>query len=206
MAARATPSLSVSEIEVSLSPRLKAALKSCAMGPICSVAVSSSLKFQVLIGISAKLAKTALPSTAEKFSLALTSEETANIVYGMAKKLGKEPILCRDTYLFVANRAAGSAGNLNEAVELLWAHIATPEDIDKAVRLGFNRPMGPLEAGDLVGAWGALGHSEAERVRELGWERGHVHPLIKMMYRAGYTGGLGKKGIYDFWEDCLSKW
>ena len=137
---------------------------------------------------------------------ALTSEETANTVNELAKKLGKETIFCRDTYLFLANRAAGSTGNLNEAVDLLWTHIATPEDIDKAVRLGFNWPMGPLERGDLIGAWGVIADSEAERVRELGWERGHVHPLIKMMARAGYTGGLGKKGIYDFWKDSLSKW
>ena len=43
-------------------------------------------------------------------------------------------------------------------------------------------------------------------VDEFGWERGHVHPFVKMMVRAGYTGGQGKKGIYDFWRDVLSKW
>lgn len=140
---------------------------------------------------------------------ALTSKETAATVYELARKLNKEPVYCRDTYGFLANRAAGGAGagigTENDAVELVWAHIAPPEDIDKAVKLGYNRPMGPLELGDLIG-WDVSVHGEEDRIREFGWERGHVHPLVKMMVRAGYTGGPGKKGIYDFWKDVLSKW
>ena len=82
----------------------------------------------------------------------LTSPETASIVFELAKKLNKEPIYCRDTYGFLANRAATITGS-EDAVELVWAHIAPPADIDKAVRLGFNHPMGPLELGDLTGGW-----------------------------------------------------
>lgn len=138
---------------------------------------------------------------------ALTSEETAKIVFDLAAKLEKEPVYCRDTYGFLANRAAVSSAFLNnDAVELVWAHIAPPEDIDKAVKLGYNRPMGPLELGDLIGSWEHAVNLENENIREFGWEIGHVHPLIKMMVRAGYTGGIGKKGIYDFWNDVLSKW
>lgn len=133
----------------------------------------------------------------------LTSEETANTVYEMAKKLGKEPVYCRDTYGFLANRAARGS---REAIELLWAHIATPEDIDKAIRLGYNRPMGPLELGDLTGGWNISIHGEEDAIKELGEAKGRVHPLVRMMVRAGYTGGPGKKGIYDFWRDVLSKW
>ena len=134
----------------------------------------------------------------------LTADETANTAYELAKKLGKEPVFCRDTYGFLANRAA--LMGRDEAVEILWTHVATPEDIDKAVRLGYNRPQGPLELGDLIGQWSLSVYQEEDRIREFGWERGHVHPLIKMMVRAGYTGGLGKKGIYDFWKEVLSKW
>lgn len=138
---------------------------------------------------------------------ALTSEETASTVFALAEKLEKEPVYCRDTYGFLANRAAvSSAFQNNDAVELVWAHIAPPEDIDKAVKLGYNRPMGPLELGDLIAAWEHAFDSEDDRIREFGWDLGHVHPLIKMMVRAGYTGGIGKKGIYDFWRDVLSKW
>lgn len=140
---------------------------------------------------------------------ALTSEETASTIYELARKLDKEPVYCRDTYGFLANRAAGGEPGRpwgNDAVELVWAHVAPPEDIDKAVRLGYNRPMGPLELGDLIGGWDLSVHAEEDTIREFGWERGHVHPLTKMMVRAGYTGGLGKKGIYDFWKEVLSKW
>ena len=139
----------------------------------------------------------------EVVKAALSSDETANTVYTLAQKLGKEPVYCRDVYGFLANRAVLSR---NDAVELLWAHVATPEDIDKAVRLGYNRPLGPLELGDMTGAWSIAVHAEEDRIKEFGWERGHTHPLIKMMVKAGYIGGQGNKGIYDFWKDVLSKW
>ncbi len=136
----------------------------------------------------------------------LTSDETAKTVFDLAKKLGKEPIYCRDTYGFIANRVAGGPSNRNDAVELVWARLATPEDVDKAVRLGFNRPLGPLELFDMIGAWKIFVDSEDDQIREFGWEKGHVHPLIKMMVRAGYTGGQGKKGMYAFYKEVLSKW
>jgi hypothetical protein len=44
------------------------------------------------------------------------------------------------------------------------------------------------------------------KIRELGNEKGRLHPLIRTMVRAGYTGGPGKKGVYDFWKEVLSKW
>ncbi len=133
----------------------------------------------------------------------LTSQETASTVFDLANKMGKEPVYCRDTYGFLANRAA--KGEV-EAIEMLWAHIASPEDIDKAMKLGYNWPMGPLELGDLTGGWSIAFHGEEDAIKELGFQKGHVHPLIRMMVRAGYTGGPGKKGIYDFWRDVLSKW
>ncbi len=136
----------------------------------------------------------------------LTSEETASTTFELAKKLGKEPIYCRDTYGFLANRCGGALATRNDWVDLLWGHVATPEDIDKAVRLGYNRPLGPLELSDMIGAWSLFVHSEEEHIKEYGWEKGHVHPMIKMMVRAGYTGGQGKKGVYDFWREVLSKW
>ena len=134
----------------------------------------------------------------------LTSDETANTIYKLAEKLGKEPVFCRDTYGFLVNRAA--LMGRGEAVEMVWTHVASPEDIDKAVKLGTNRPMGPLELGDLTSAWGIMVSGEQEAIKELGEAKGHVHPMVRMMVRAGYTGGPGKKGIYDFWREVLSKW
>jgi 3-hydroxyacyl-CoA dehydrogenase len=60
--------------------------------------------------------------------------------------------------------------------------------------------MGPLELMDFVGGWAVVVASEQDAVRELGPEKGRLHPLIRMMARAGYTK------IYDFWRDVLSKW
>lgn len=135
----------------------------------------------------------------------LTAEDTSSTVFALAQKLGKEPIYCRDTYGFLANRSATITGD-KDACELVWAHVAPPADIDKAVRLGFNRPMGPLELGDLTGGWSIQVSGEEDCIKELGFEKGHVHPMVRMMVRAGYTGGPGKKGIYDFWKEVLSKW
>ena len=133
----------------------------------------------------------------------LTSEDTSTTIYDISIKLRKEPVYCRDTFGFLANRAARGR---EDAIELLWAHIATPEDIDKAIRLGYNRPMGPLELSDLTGGWNIEVTGEDDAIKELGFEKGHVHPMVRMMVRAGYTGGPGKKGVYDFWREVLSKW
>jgi 3-hydroxybutyryl-CoA dehydrogenase len=88
---------------------------------------------------------------------------------------------------------------------MLWERVAPPQEIDKALKLGYNLPMGPLELGDMGGSWGLYASSEDDRIRELG-EKGRLHPMIRLMARAGYTGGAGKKGIYDFYKDVLSKW
>lgn len=134
-----------------------------------------------------------------------TSDNTVKVTCALAQILGKEPIVCRDvSFGFLANRAYGSM--MMEAVQMVWERVASPEDIDKALKLGYNLPMGPLELGDIGGSWGLRAASEEDRIRELGSEKGHLHPLIRLMVRAGYTGGPGRKGIYDFWREVLSKW
>ena len=136
---------------------------------------------------------------------AMTSDETINTVCEVTIKLGKETVVCRDVgYGFLANRAHGAM--VNEAVQMVWEHVASPEDIDKALKLGYNLPMGPLELCDMTGSWGIRAASEQDRITEMGEAKGKLHPLVRLMVRAGYTGGRGKKGIYDFWRDSLSKW
>ena len=134
-----------------------------------------------------------------------TSDETVAVVAAMSRKLGKEPVVCRDTSNgFLANRAYEALRI--EAVQMVWEKVASPEDVDKALKLGYNLPVGPLELGDMHGSWGRRAEMEADRIKELGDEKGRLHPLIRTMVRAGYTGGPGKKGIYDFWKEVLSKW
>ena len=135
---------------------------------------------------------------------ALTSENTPEVTCDLSRILDKEPIICQDSsYGFLANRAY--APMRMEAVQMVWERVAPPESIDKALKLGYNLPIGPLELGDVIGSWGVAATSEEDKIRELGSEKGLLHPLIRIMIRAGYPGGPGKKGIYDFWKDVLSK-
>ena len=135
----------------------------------------------------------------------LTSDETVELVCALSKKLGKDPVVCMDfSFGFVANRAYRALRM--EAVQMLWERVASPQDIDKALKLGYNLPMGPLELGDFSGAWGTYAVSEQDAMREMGPEKGRLHPLIRMMVRAGYTGGRHGKGIYAFWDEMMSKW
>lgn len=136
---------------------------------------------------------------------ALTSEETASLIIEFTQKLGKEAVVCRDTsYGFLANRAYEALRE--EALQIVWEKVASPEDVDKALKLGYNLPQGPLELGDLLGSWKRRVEMEEDRIKELGPVKGRIHDLIKVMVRAGYHGGPGKKGIYDFWKEVISRW
>jgi 3-hydroxybutyryl-CoA dehydrogenase len=133
-----------------------------------------------------------------------TSDETIQITMNLSNKLGKEPLICKDfSFGFLANRAYTPM--ILEAAQMVWERVAPPEDIDKALKLGYGLPIGPLELGDLIGVWKILAMSEKDRMKEVGPERGYLHPLIRMMVRAGYIGGKGKKGIYDFYKEILTK-
>jgi len=134
-----------------------------------------------------------------------TSDETVDFTCELARHLGKEPVVCRDvSYGFLANRVYGRM--TGEAVQMVWERVAPPAEIDRAVKLGYGLPMGPLELADMVASWGLSASSEEDRMRELGPDGGRLHPLVRAMVRAGYTGGRGKKGIYDFYSDVLSRW
>ncbi len=128
---------------------------------------------------------------------ARSSNETVEVACSLARRLGKEPVVCRDTsYGFLANRAYRAL--TEEATQMVWERVASPEEIDKALKLGYNLPMGPLELVDMVGGWTIRASSEEDALRELG-ENGRLHPLIRAMVRAGYNN------IYDYWRDVLSK-
>jgi 3-hydroxybutyryl-CoA dehydrogenase len=127
-----------------------------------------------------------------------TSAETIEFACDLAKRLGKEPVVCRDTsYGFLANRAYRAM--IEETVQMVWERVASPEEIDKALKLGYNLPMGPLELGDMVGGWSIRASSEEDAIKELGSEKGRLHPLTRAMIRAGYSK------IYDYWREVLSK-
>jgi 3-hydroxybutyryl-CoA dehydrogenase len=135
----------------------------------------------------------------------LTAPDVMKVVCDLAVKLGKETVICKDfSYGFIANRAYRALRW--EALDMIRERVASPQDIDKALKLGYNFPMGPLELGDFSGAWGTYAVSEADAIKEFGPEKGKLHPLIRTMVRAGYTGGRHGKGIYAFWDEVASKW
>jgi len=124
-----------------------------------------------------------------------TSEETKDKVVGMAKSLGKDPVEVEEAPGFVVNRIL--IPMINEAVGVLADGVATAEDIDTAMKLGANHPLGPLALGDLVGNDVCLAIMET-LYSEFGDSKYRPHPLLRKMVRAGYLGRKTGKGFFDY--------
>jgi len=126
---------------------------------------------------------------------AKTSDETLNTIVDVTKKMGKEPVVVKkDVAGFVVNRILIPA--LNEAINLVNEDVATPEDIDKAIKLGLNWPMGPLTLLDYVGLDTTLAITEV-MVKEID-PKYQASPLLRQMVRAGLLGRKSGKGFYDW--------
>lgn len=128
----------------------------------------------------------------------LTSDETVSVTRELAEKgLGKETILVKkDTAGFVVNRV--SVSHLVESVRTYEEGVASIEDIDKAVKLGLNYPMGPFELLDLLGIDTSLAVF-ASMEKELGKEfMFHVPYTIKSLVKAGKLGRKTGEGFYKY--------
>ncbi|WML37136.1 3-hydroxybutyryl-CoA dehydrogenase [Clostridium sp. OS1-26] len=124
-----------------------------------------------------------------------TSEETKNIVVEISKKLGKDPVEVEEAPGFVVNRIL--IPMINEAVGILADNVASAEDIDLAMKLGANHPMGPLALADLIGIDVCLAIMEVLHT-EFGDSKYRPHPLLRKMSRAGYLGKKSGKGFFDY--------
>lgn len=124
-----------------------------------------------------------------------TSEETKNTVIDLAKNLGKEPVEVEEAPGFVVNRIL--VPMINEAIGILADHVATAEDIDLAMKLGANHPIGPLALADLIGNDVCLAIMEI-LYAESGDSKYRPHSLLRKMVRAGYLGRKSGKGFYDY--------
>ena len=126
---------------------------------------------------------------------ARTSDETINTIVAVSSKMGKETVVVKkDSAGFIVNRILVPA--LNEAFNLVWEGVADPEDIDKAIKLGLNWPMGPLTLVDYLGIDTTLAIAEVLQ-KELG-SKYSPSPLLKQMTRANLLGRKTGKGFYDW--------
>ncbi|WP_456478923.1 3-hydroxyacyl-CoA dehydrogenase family protein [Geoglobus ahangari] len=124
----------------------------------------------------------------------LTSDETLEFAVEFTKKLGKEPVVCRDSPGFISNRILMPW--INEGIWVLYEGVATKEEIDRGMRLFTNVPMGPLELADLIGLDICLAAIETLH-RELG-DKYRPCPLLKQMVQAGLLGRKTGRGFYDY--------
>jgi len=126
-----------------------------------------------------------------------TSDETRDTIVELTKVLGKTPVEVAEASGFVVNRIL--IPMINEAVGVLADGVAKAEDIDQAMMLGANHPMGPLALGDLIGLDVCLAIMEALH-QEFGEDKYRPHPLLKKMVRAGKLGRKSGAGFFDYSE------
>lgn len=123
-----------------------------------------------------------------------TSDETYEIARQVAEQMGKETVEVNEFPGFVTSRMNCLIGN--EAMNMLMEGVATAEDIDKAIKLGLNHPMGPLELADLVGLDTRL--RNMEYLHKLLGEHFRPSPLLVKYVKAGRFGRKSGKGFYDY--------
>ncbi|MBT2708483.1 3-hydroxyacyl-CoA dehydrogenase [Pseudomonas sp. ISL-84] len=123
-----------------------------------------------------------------------TSDETAAVIKRAAEQMGKETVVINEFPGFVTSRISALVGN--EAFYMLQEGVGTPEEIDKAIKLGLNYPMGPFELGDLVGLDTRLNNLKYLHSK-LG-EKYRPAPLLEQYVKAGRLGRKSGRGVYDY--------
>src|SRR2546429_2047108 len=126
-----------------------------------------------------------------------TDDDTLATAVEVGKRMGKEVVIIKESPGFITSRINAMIGN--EAFYMLQEEIASAEDIDKALKLGLNHPMGPFEMVDLVGLDTRL-HILQYLHKTLG-EKYRPAPLLVQYVKAGRLGRKAGRGVYEY-PDC----
>jgi len=127
-----------------------------------------------------------------------TSDETVNTVTNVGHRMRKEPIVVKDVPGFASSRLGVALGL--EAMRMFEQGVASVEDIDTAMELGYNHPMGPLKLTDLVGLDVRLNIAEYLH-RELGSETFRPPEVLRRMVKEGKLGKKTGEGFYDWSQE-----
>lgn len=130
-----------------------------------------------------------------------TSEATLRACVEAGRRMGKEVVVIRESPGFVTSRINAMIGN--EAFYMLQEGIASAEDIDKALKLGLNHPMGPFELVDLVGLDVRL--NILEYLHKTLGEKYRPCPLLAQYVKAGRTGRKSGRGVYEYGDNAAKK-
>jgi len=124
-----------------------------------------------------------------------TSDETLQTVHAFAQRVGKTPIVVKNSPGFVVNRIL--CPMINEAIFALAEGLASAEDIDDGMRLGCNHPIGPLALADMIGLDVMLAVMNVFYA-DFNDPKYRPAPLLKEMVAAGYLGRKAKRGFYRY--------
>lgn len=130
-----------------------------------------------------------------------TSEATIAACAEVGRRMGKEVVVVRESPGFITSRINAMIGN--EAFYMLQEGIATAGDIDKALKLGLNHPMGPFELVDLVGL--DVRHSILQHLHQTLGDKYRPCPLLEQYVKAGRLGRKSGRGVYDYRDAASQK-